>query len=173
MKKTTEERREAIAVWLMAEEKPVSGDMISDRFGVSRQTAVKDIGVLREQGYDIAAVHTGYILRRSPLAERVFKVKHESYDTQDELATIVNLGGTVVDVYVWHKIYGRLSAPLNIYTPEQIESFMQGVREGKSTELMLITGGYHYHTVRAKSEDVLDRIGNVLKNKGYIVPETE
>lgn len=173
MKKTTEERREAIAVWLMAEDNPVSGDMIAERFGVSRQTVVKDIGALREQGYDVGATHTGYVLRRSPLAERVFKVRHESDSTMDELTTIVTLGGTVVDVHVWHKVYGKLSAPLNIYTHEQIAEFMQGVRDGRSTELMAITGGYHYHTVRAKSEDVLDRIAAVLEKKGYTVPEME
>ena len=36
---------------------------------------------------------------------------------------------------------------------------------------MNITGGYHYHTVRAESESVLDEIGQALINKNYIVPE--
>ena len=45
------------------------------------------------------------------------------------------------------------------------------VRSGKSTELMNVTGGYHYHTVRADSEAVLDRIEAELNRRGYIVPE--
>jgi transcriptional regulator of NAD metabolism len=36
---------------------------------------------------------------------------------------------------------------------------------------MHVTSGYHYHTIRAKDEDVLDRIGQALNEKGYIVPE--
>ena len=36
---------------------------------------------------------------------------------------------------------------------------------------MNITGGYHYHTVRAEKEDILDRIEEVLSEKGYIAPE--
>jgi transcriptional regulator of NAD metabolism len=36
---------------------------------------------------------------------------------------------------------------------------------------MHITEGYHYHTVRAESEAVLDEIGIALDKKGYIVPE--
>ena len=44
------------------------------------------------------------------------------------------------------------------------------VRTGKSTELMNITGGYHYHTVRADSEEILDKIENQLSIKGYIAP---
>jgi hypothetical protein len=35
---------------------------------------------------------------------------------------------------------------------------------------MNITGGYHYHTVRADSEEILDKIENQLSIKGYIAP---
>ena len=45
------------------------------------------------------------------------------------------------------------------------------VRTGKSTELMHITSGYHYHTVRAENEAVLDRIEAALTERNYIVPE--
>ena len=62
-------------------------------------------------------------------------------------------------------------APLNIFSSLQIKQFIEGVRTGKSTELMNITGGYHYHTVRAEKEDILDRIAEVLSEKGYIAPE--
>ena len=51
------------------------------------------------------------------------------------------------------------------------KQFIEGVRSGKSTELMNITGGYHYHTVRAEKEDILERIAEVLSEKGYIAPE--
>ncbi len=36
---------------------------------------------------------------------------------------------------------------------------------------MGITDGYHYHTVRGESEEVLDRIESALREKGYIVKE--
>lgn len=49
-----------------------------------------------------------------------------------------------------------------------IKQFIEGVRSGKSSELMNITGGYHYHTVRAESEDILNRIQNALEECGYI-----
>ena len=49
-----------------------------------------------------------------------------------------------------------------------IKQFIEGVRSGKSTELMNITGGYRYHTVRAESEDILNRIQNALEERGYI-----
>jgi len=52
-----------------------------------------------------------------------------------------------------------------------VKQFMEGVRTGQSTELMHVTGGYHYHTVRAENEAVLDRIEAALVGKNYIVPE--
>jgi transcriptional regulator of NAD metabolism len=52
-----------------------------------------------------------------------------------------------------------------------VKQFMEGVRTGQSSELMHITGGYHYHTVRAESEAVLDRIEAALNERNYIVPE--
>ena len=165
------ERRKAIVNLLLSSTDAISGGKLSEEFGVSRQIIVQDITVLKGSGYDILSTHNGYIIQKSPLKERVFKVYHTTQQTEDELNTIVNLGGTVVDVFVWHKVYGKMVAPLNIFSPMHVKQFIEGVRSGKSTELMNITGGYHYHTVRAESDEILDKIGNTLDEKGYIAPE--
>jgi len=165
------ERRKAIAKLLLSSTEAVSGGKLSEEFGVSRQIIVQDITVLKGSGYDILSTHNGYIIQRSPLKERVFKLHHTTEQTEDELNAIVDLGGTVVDVFVWHKVYGKMAAPLNIFSPLHVKQFIEGIRTGKSSELMNITGGYHYHTIRAESEDVLDKINEVLSRKGYIAPE--
>lgn len=165
------ERRKAIVNLLLSSTQAISGGKLSEEFGVSRQIIVQDITVLKGSGYDILSTHSGYIIQKSPLKERVFKVYHTTERTEDELATIVNLGGTVVDVFVWHKVYGKMTAPLNIFSSLHIKQFIEGVRSGKSIELMNITGGYHYHTIRAESEPILDEIEQALKAKNYIAPE--
>ena len=162
------ERRKAIVNLLSASKTPISGGELSKQFNVSRQIIVQDITVLKGLGYEIFSTHHGYVLQKSPLVERVFKLKHTTEQTEDELTTIVDLGGTVVDVFVWHKVYGKISATLNIFSRLHVKQFLEGVRTGKSTELMNITGGYHYHTVRADSEAVLDKIGETLQQKNYI-----
>lgn len=162
------ERRKAIVNLLSASKTPISGGELSKQFNVSRQIIVQDITVLKGLGYEIFSTHHGYVLQKSPLVERVFKLKHTTEQTEDELNSIVDLGGTVVDVFVWHKVYGKISATLNIFSRLHVKQFLEGVRTGKSTELMNITGGYHYHTVRADSEAVLDRIGETLQQKNYI-----
>ena len=163
-----DKRRKAIVNLLLASKKPVSGAELSEQFNVSRQIIVQDITVLKGLGYEIFSTHHGYVLQKSPLVERVFKLKHTTEQTEDELNSIVDLGGTVVDVFVWHKVYGKISAALNIFSRLHVKQFLEGVRTGKSTELMNITGGYHYHTVRAESESILDKIGETLQQKNYI-----
>lgn len=165
------DRRKEIVNYLLSEQKPVSGGALSEKFGVSRQIIVQDISVLKGTGFEILSTHSGYIIQHTPLAERVFKLHHTTEQTEDELNTIVDLGGTVVDVFVWHKVYGKMTAQLNIFSRLHVKQFIEGVRSGKSTELMNITGGYHYHTVRADNEGVLDEIGKALEAKNYIAPE--
>lgn len=162
------ERRKSIASLLLSETTPISGSALAEQFGVSRQIIVQDIAVLKGSGYEILSTHTGYILQKSPLAERIFSVRHTAEQTEDELSCIVTLGGTVTDVFVWHKVYGKIQATLNIFSLRQVQQFIEGVRIGQSTELMNITGGYHYHTVRADSEEILNQIEEVLKEKGYL-----
>ncbi|MBE5731216.1 MAG: transcription repressor NadR [Clostridiales bacterium] len=166
-----EERRKEIVNMLLSATKPISGNELSDRFGVSRQIIVQDISLLKASGYEIFSTHYGYVIQSAPLVKRVFKLRCTSEQTEDELMTIVSLGGKIVDVFVWHKVFGKVVAKLNIFSEMHVKQFIEGVRSGKSTELMNITGGYHYHTVMADSEEILDQIEKALNDKGYIVPE--
>ena len=165
------DRRKAIVNLLLSSTDAISGSKLSEEFGVSRQIIVQDIAVLKGMEYDILSTHNGYIIQKSPLKERVFKVYHTTEETEDELNTIVDLGGTVIDVFVWHKVYGKMIAPLNIFSSLHVKQFIEGVRSGKSIELMNITGGYHYHTICAESEEILDKIEDALKTRGYIAAE--
>ena len=166
----SDERRKSIVNLLLSEKRAVSGSELSEKYDVSRQIIVKDISILKERGFDIVATSAGYVIQSSPYVERVFKVLHTTEQTEDELQAIVDLGGIVADVYVWHKAYGKMEAKLNISSRKQIAQFIENVRTGKSVELMHITGGYHYHTVRADSEETLDQIEAELLKRNYIAP---
>ncbi len=166
-----DERRKELASVLMSRACPVSGSELASILKVSRQIIVQDIAVLKASGYEILSTHSGYVVKDSPLCERVFKVRHQSSQTEDELSLIVSMGGTVADVFVWHKVYGKIKANLNIFSELGISKFMDGIKTGKSTELMNITDGYHYHTIRADSKETLSAIEEALSQRGYIVPE--
>ncbi len=167
--KAEERRKQLIA--LLSDRTPLPGGALSEKLSVSRQIIVQDIAILKASGHKIISTHRGYLLEELPAAERVFKVRHTSDETKDELSLIVSLGGTVLDVFVWHKVYGKIEATLNIFSERGIEQFLNGIKSGKSSELMHITDGYHYHTVRADSRETLDAIEKSLLEKNYIVPE--
>ena len=82
------ERRKAIVNLLLSSTEAISGGTLSEKFGVSRQIIVQDITVLKGSGYDILSTHIGYIIQKSPLKERVFKLHHTTDQTEDELTTI-------------------------------------------------------------------------------------
>ena len=71
-------------------------------------------------------------------------------------------------LYEGHPLF---EAKLNISSRFHVRQFLEGIRSGKSTELMHITDGYHYHTIRAESKEILDQIENALIRELYIVPE--
>ncbi len=128
-----QERRKNIVNCLLSSSDAISGGALAEKFGVSRQIIVGDISILKAEGYDILSTHSGYVITKAPLCERVIKLRHTREQTEDELNTIIGLGGTVVDVFVWHKVYGKVRADLNIFSKLHIKQFLEGVRSGKST----------------------------------------
>ena len=99
---------------------------------------------------------------------RRFKVHHGEAQTIDELETIVDLGGTVEDVMVNHRVYGKVTASLGLKSRRDIARFDEDMRTGRSSLLMTVTSGYHFHLVSAESEDALDDIEKALADKGYL-----
>ena len=136
-----EQRRSELALFLISAKNAVTGTELSNKFGVSRQIIVQDRALLKASGFEILSTHNGYVVQKSPFIERVFKLRHNREQTECELNAIIDNGGIVADVFVWHKVYGRVQADLNIHSKSDVQKFMEGVRTGKSTELMNITGG--------------------------------
>lgn len=100
---------------------------------------------------------------------RIFKVRHSDEELVAELYSIVDLGGMVEDVFINHKAYGRVQASLNINSRRKADELMEMIRSGKSSPLKNITSDYHYHTVTADSEGILDEIGEKLKELGFLI----
>lgn len=193
---TGEERRNELLKEIKESSKPISGTALARKYQVSRQVIVQDIALLRVKYNQIYSTPKGYIFmdsqklysgmnhideNKSPSnnelvnsAEpkaviRVFKVSHTDEQTQDELNTIVDMGGKVADVIVEHEIYGAIRADLSISCRRHVQEFIEGICSGKSRPLKnLSASGIHYHTVEADSEETLDLIQQKLDEKGYL-----
>ena len=163
-----DERRQFILKLLAGSENPLSGTEIAGKCGVSRQIIVQDVALLRANGKNIFSTNRGYLIQEDEETTRVFKVQHEDDEVEKELTTIVDLGGTVEDVFVYHKVYGVLRAEMNIKSRMDIRNYMEEIRSGKSSLLKNVTSGYHYHTVRAERVEILDMIQEELQKKGLL-----
>ena len=162
------ERRKKILEMMRDASAPLSGGALGKATGVSRQVVVQDIALLRTEGQPILATARGYILDQPKHAVRRFKTYHATEQTEEELTLIVDLGGCVLDVMVNHRVYGKISAPLNIKNRRDVQHFMENLRTGKSTPLLNVTSGYHFHHVSADSEEILDEIEAALKEHNFL-----
>ena len=163
-----EERRGKIIQALKNSDKAVSATTLAKEFDVSRQVIVQDVALLRANGKNIFSTNRGDLIQEDEETTRVFKVQHEDDEVEKELTTIVDLGGTVEDVFVYHKVYGVLRAEMNIKSRMDIRNYMEEIRSGKSSLLKNVTSGYHYHTVRAERVEILDMIQEELQKKGLL-----
>ena len=166
---TGTERRTKIVELIQNSEKPLSGTALAKQCDVSRQVIVQDIALIRASGYDIISTNRGYIIQEPLVRERVFKVNHTDEQLEEELYSIIDLGGTVFNVMVNHRVYGHMEAELRINSRRKVEAFMEDIRSGKSSPLKNITSNYHYHKVAADSEETLDLIEEALRQKHFLV----
>ena len=171
-----EERREKIIQKLKTSEKPISATTFAKIFDVSRQVIVQDVALLRANGNSIISTNRGspesdnrgYLIQEKHETSRVFKVRHEDNEVEEELTMIVDMGGTIEDVFVYHKVYGVLRAEMNIKSRMDIRNYLEEISSGKSSLLKNVTSGYHYHTVRADSVEILDMIQEELNKRGFL-----
>ena len=151
---------------------PLSGTELARAFGVSRQVIVQDIALLRAVNKNILSTNKGYLLYAPEMdmakVKRTVSVCHTDEQTEDELNTIVDCGGTILDVVVEHEIYGQITVDLLLKNRADISEFMRKLKNVPAKPLKELTNGDHFHTIEAESEQILDRIEEALGKKGYL-----
>ena len=164
-----EKRREEILSFIGNAENPIPASVLAERFAVSRQVIVQDIAIIRANGYDVTATNRGYVLNSKIQATRVFKCRHSFEEIVDEGALIIEAGGEVEDVFLNHRVYGRISSRLDLINRTHVEELYRSLVSGASKPLMSVTDGYHYHTVSAEDEATLDGIERALRERGFLI----
>lgn len=170
-----EERRKKLLEILKNSEQAVIGSQLAAELGVSRQVIVQDVALLRAKGENIVASSQGYFCRDNfgiKTVKTTIASKHDDgLGLKDELMTVVNYGGRIVDVKVEHPIYGEISGNLLISSRDDVEKFIDSYQENKTALLSELTDGIHIHTIEAVNEEVLNKIKEELRNKGYLLDE--
>lgn len=166
-----EQRRAAILPILSESAQPVSASKLAKKFSVSRQIIVGDIALLRASGSRVIATARGYLLEGiHEDSSHEFKVvcQHKSEDTEEEMKTIVCLGGEIIDVIVEHPLYGELSGNIHVKNDEEVTIFLERYKEHRTTLLSSLTQGIHLHTIRCENFQVAEKIKYSLHQKGFL-----
>lgn len=164
------QRREGLLQWLREAGAPQTGTQLAERFGVSRQVIVQDMAVIRASMPGILSTTKGYAMQQENTCTREFKVRHRQDQAADELNLIVDCGGRVKNISISHRVYGRISAEMDIRSRQDVREFTEALASSHSTVLSTATSGYHYHLVEAANTQRLDLIGRELEKAGFLAP---
>ena len=168
----TAERRNEILNVLQNADAPVAARKLASQFGVSRQVIVQDMAVIRASTPGILSTTRGYVLQQDKdiACTREFKVRHGQEQAAEELNLIVDCGGHVKNISISHRVYGRVTAEMDIRSRQDVNEFAEALRNSRSTVLSSATSGYHYHLIEASSEERLDLIEKQLGEAGFLAP---
>ena len=165
------DRQVSILSILRTSKEPTSAQKLGDTLSVSRQVIVGDIALLRALGHNIIATPRGYLLPDN-IQNAKYKGKivcmHKASEAIDELRTIVDLGGGVIDVSIFHEIYGELIGILNITSRIEADIFIQKCADFKSRFLAELTNGIHTHTIETKDKEAFENIKEALRKQGLL-----
>ena len=169
---TGSERRDQIINQIKKSSIPVSGAQLAKEFDVSRQVIVQDMAVIRASTPGILSTTRGYVLQQDKdiACTREFKVRHGQEQAAEELNLIVDCGGRVKNISISHRVYGRVTAEMDIRSRQDVNEFVQAINSSHSSVLSSATSGYHYHLIEASSQERLDLIGEQLKKAGFLAP---
>ena len=153
---------------------PISSSDMARQFNVSRQSIVGDIALLRASGTDITATSRGYVLTEKMFEDHIYVgtlvCDHGDDRLEEELYTIVDMGGVVMDVSIEHAIYGELTGRLELSSRYDVDMHLKKVSENKSAApISRLTGGKHMHRIGCKSREIFDRINKKLCDAGIAV----
>lgn len=169
------QRRKAIMEYLNSKSSPVSGAELAGHFGVSRQVIVQDIALLRAENRDILSTNKGYLLYHSIAGSgnhaAVIMVRHTAEQTLEEMRSIVDYGGRMLDVSVDHDLYGLIRTDLVINDIRDAKEFCRKMQASQSKPLKILTGDIHYHTIAAPSLKALELIKEELIQKKILLTD--
>jgi len=169
----SKERRVSIEELLIKNPDPIKGQQLAVDLGVTRQVIVKDIAILRAEGKNIVATPEGYIIpvEDKTSIKKILAFWHEPSDMEDELNTVVDLGGVVQEVTIEHPVYGEIRGMLMLKNNDDVKNFIKRFKEFEAEPLAALTGGIHLHTIAAKDEATINKIVDELKKKNYLVSD--
>lgn len=170
--KSTDRRKKIIEI-LAISNAPVSASNLAEKLSVSRQIIVNDVALLRASGKEIESTPRGYIVKDNNDSDfpyiGIIACRHDFKLLKEELYTIVDFGGVVIDVSVEHPLYGELSGMLNISSRFEVDLFIKRVSSESAKPLSTLTGGVHLHRIGCSDKEIFEMIKESLIKKEIVI----
>jgi hypothetical protein len=163
----TKIRRDHILKLLENSKNYVPGHDLAESFNVTRQVIVKDISILKAEGYNIISSSKGYYINSSENLFKTIAVKHEKNEIEIELRTIIDCGAKVIDVTVEHPVYGQLIGSLEIENHIDIDIFLDKIKT--SNPLSIVNHGIHLHKIEYDNENQYLCVLNALRDLNILI----
>ena len=108
------------------------------------------------------------------VSRQILACVHSTADQmREELYTVVDQGGIVVDVAVENPLYGELRGNLNLASRYDVDHFIQQAADTPECLLSRMTGGVHLHTLSCPTPEAFRRIEAALDAKGLLYKKEE
>ncbi|MCD2256978.1 3H domain-containing protein [Agrilactobacillus fermenti] len=160
-----QERRNQIRTQLQTTDTPISASKFAKQFGVSRQTVVGDIALMRASGEAVVANFNGYTYEQVS-SDQTAKIvcRHTRAQAQQELELIVANGGKLLNTIIDHEIYGEVTGNLNISNMTEVKHFITKLKRTDAHLLSELTDGVHLHTIAYRTDADLAAIKQALQD---------
>ncbi|WP_028254587.1 transcription repressor NadR [Veillonella magna] len=166
----SKERQQTIIRYLAKANAPIAGGELAEMCDVSRPIIVGDIAALRQEGYPILSTPRGYTMTMpgSGSVKRIIVCRHDATRVEEELTTIITMGGVMYTIGVEHDVYGHIEASLYIRTLEECRQFIEKFASSANQLLSTVSGGVHTHLIGADTPERLSLIIDTLRQKGFL-----
>lgn len=172
---TAEKRRAEILNQLKQTKNPINGAVMAKQYEVSRQIIVRDISILKANGYTIVSTSKGYVYRPPERLGKPFKrtiaCQHSFEEMEEELQIILDNGAIIDNVTVDHPVYGEITGELMITSDEELVLFLERMHKEKSRMLANLTDNVHLHRISADTEKILNNAVRDLSDHGFIIQD--
>ncbi|MEG0899535.1 MAG: transcription repressor NadR [Oscillospiraceae bacterium] len=151
---------------------PITANILADLFGVSRQVIVGDIAILRASGNDIISTPKGYMLNEKIENDNNYYTitcNHSMENLENELYTIIDNGGIIIDVLIEHGVYGQIQCPLYLRSRFDCDQFIEKIGQENAKPLCSLTNGVHMHTISCPNDECYGRIAENLRKLKILI----
>lgn len=159
-----DERLAYIVKRLESADGAVRGVQLAEECGVTRQIIVGDISTLRRNGKKINSSSLGYRMAKPkrPCFKQIMACRESLDRMLDELYTIVDLGGAVLNLAVEHGFYGYVKMDVNVRSHDEADRYLNYFRSTCRSVMDGFQDDGHQYLIETHSKEALARIRSAL-----------